>query len=111
MLCPNCHDEMKVIPAGISRKTGKAYRAFEVCEKLACKQLKEQSRYNVPPSSQNAPQSNFTINPHELEELRAQIGDLNVVIQNMRTAFADHESRIKKLEPVVNIDFPDGFLK
>lgn len=109
MLCPNCHDDMKVIPAGVSRNTGKAYRSFEVCEKMACKQLKEASRYNVPPSSQNTPIPQNLASQRELEELRVQIADLNLVIQKMRGAFADHEARISKLEPTDSI--PDDFFE
>ena len=131
MLCPNCSDEMRVVPAGVSKKTGKAYRAFEVCEKIACKQLKEASRYNVPPSSQNTPTPQNLASQREVEELRIQIGELNVTIAKMRTAFQNHEDRIKSLEtpistpsysnenntgipiiePKVNIEYPPGFLK
>lgn len=103
MLCPNCQGEMRVIPAGVSKKTGKAYRAFEVCETLACKALKEQSRYNVPPSYQNRTEVPNYGSQRELEELRIQIGELNQVIAKMRTAFANHEERIKTLE-TLNID-------
>jgi hypothetical protein len=128
---------MKMIPAGVSKKTGKAYRAFEVCEKPACKAIKEQSRYNVPPSTQNAPQSNF--NPIQ-NDLQIKIDELNQTIAKMRTAFMGMDERIKSLEtfalgankpafdlhgsshtdiPVIqatdgdkiNIEFPEGFLK
>lgn len=122
---------MRVVPAGVSKKTGKAYRAFEVCEKIACKQLKEASRYNVPPSSQNTPTPQNLASQREVEELRIQIGELNVTIAKMRTAFQNHEDRIKSLEtpistpsysnenntgipiiePKVNIEYPPGFLK
>lgn len=100
---------MKIVPAGVSRKTGKAYRAFSVCEKLACKALKEQGRYNVPPSSQHATAPQNTASQREVEELRIQIGELNVTIGKMRAAFADHEFRIAKLEPTDNI--PDDFFE
>lgn len=138
-LCSNCGGEQKVIPAGVSKKTGKAYRAFEVCEQPACKALKEQSRYNVPPSSLNAPQRSF--DPIQ-NDLQVKIDELNVTISRMRVAFQNHEDRIKALEtfalganktafdlhspsvshtdiPViqatdgdkVEIEFPEGFLK
>lgn len=132
MLCPNCNDEMRIVPAGVSKKTGKAYRAFEVCEKLACKQLKEASRYNVPPSSQNTLIPQNLASQREVEELRIQIGELNQTIAKMRTAFASIDGRVRALEtpitvptysnenntgiPIiendkVKIDFPEGFLK
>ena len=118
---------MRVIPAGVSKKTGKPYRAFEICEKIACKQLKEASRYNVPPSSQNASQGQFNPLQPVVDDLQKKVDALNQVIANMRTAYASLDSRIKKLEikdeidipvvepkttvPGIDITFPEGFLK
>lgn len=98
MQCPTCGDPMKVIPAGVSKKTGRAYRSFEICEKPSCKAVKEQSKYNVPPSAQNVPQSNFTTSQAILDDLQIKVDGLNQVIANMRTAFQNHENRIKTLE-------------
>lgn len=109
-LCPNCNDNMRVIPAGVSKKTGKAYQAFEVCEKLACKQLKEASRYNVPPSSQNAQQSNFNPLQATVDDLQRKVDEQNLTIQKMRDAFANHEFRIAKLEPKES-EVPDDFFE
>ena len=36
MLCPMCQVEMKLVPAGISKTSGKAYKAFYSCPE--CKQ-------------------------------------------------------------------------
>ena len=36
--CPDCGNAMKTIPAGISKKSGKKYEAFDICEK--CKPRK-----------------------------------------------------------------------
>lgn len=85
----------------------------------------------TPPSAQNTPIPQNTASQREIEELRVQIGELNVTIAKMRTAFQNHEDRIKSLEtpistpsysnenntgipiiePKVNIEYPPGFLK
>jgi hypothetical protein len=36
MLCPACGSEIKEVPAGISKKTGKPYDAFQVCSNKLC---------------------------------------------------------------------------
>lgn len=94
----------------------------------------------TPPSAQNTPIPQNTASQREIEELRVQIGELNVTIAKMRTAFQNHDDRIKALEtfalganktafdlhsgshagiPVIGeksgdmpkIEFPEGFLK
>jgi ssDNA-binding Zn-finger/Zn-ribbon topoisomerase 1 len=35
--CPECGGEVKLIPAGVSKKTGKPYKAFYACKSPACK--------------------------------------------------------------------------
>lgn len=47
-ICHVCGNEKKVIPAGTSRKTGKDYQAFSVCEN--CNPAKKQNA----PAPQNA---------------------------------------------------------
>src|SRR3954462_13268514 len=37
MLCEIHNCEMKTIPAGVSKKTGKPYNSFEVCQIADCK--------------------------------------------------------------------------
>jgi hypothetical protein len=32
-LCPTCNSEMKLIPPGVSKSTGRPYSAFEACPK------------------------------------------------------------------------------
>ena len=32
MICPKCKQEMRQIPAGVSKKTGNPYKAFWVCD-------------------------------------------------------------------------------
>jgi hypothetical protein len=34
--CPKCGSDLKILPAGISKKTGKPYRAFTACTKWEC---------------------------------------------------------------------------
>jgi UDP-N-acetylmuramate-alanine ligase len=37
MSCPVCGSEIKSIPAGISKKSGKPYPAFQICSNDECK--------------------------------------------------------------------------
>jgi hypothetical protein len=37
MNCPNCGFTLKTIPAGVSKKTGKPYEAFQSCSNFQCK--------------------------------------------------------------------------
>ena len=34
--CKKCGSDFKTIPAGVSKNTGKAYNAFQVCSKQGC---------------------------------------------------------------------------
>ena len=36
MNCPICGNPIKSIPAGVSKKTGKPYKAFQVCSNNEC---------------------------------------------------------------------------
>ena len=36
MQCPKCQGDMKIIPAGVSKKTGKPYEAFYSCKTWEC---------------------------------------------------------------------------
>jgi hypothetical protein len=36
MLCPECGNIVKTVPAGISKRTGKPYNSFEVCSSQEC---------------------------------------------------------------------------
>ena len=37
MQCPMCQSEMKLIPPGTSKKTGKPYKGFYACQNQQCK--------------------------------------------------------------------------
>jgi hypothetical protein len=36
--CPVHHVPWKTVPAGVSKKTGKAYEAFQACPEMGCNQ-------------------------------------------------------------------------
>lgn len=95
MLCPTCQEEMRVIPAGVSKKTGKAYRAFEACDKQACKDIKAQNRPQAQYPAQNAPQLNFEANYEVLSE---KVATLEMAIANMRQWASKVEKRLQGLE-------------
>jgi hypothetical protein len=35
--CPKCQSEFKLVPAGVSKKSGKSYKAFYACQNSDCK--------------------------------------------------------------------------
>lgn len=72
MLCKNCgREEYKLVPAGISKKTGKAYDAFYSC--WGCKHT---ARVNDQQSSGNVVQSNLGGNNDTLEKMREWAGTI-----------------------------------
>lgn len=51
--CPQCQGEMKLVPAGVSKRTGKPYDAFYGCKTYGCK-----GTIKIPSGTQqDAPQS------------------------------------------------------
>lgn len=84
MICPTCNDPMRVVPAGVSRKTGKPYRSFEACDKPACKDAKR-SNYNSTSSVQT------TFAPDKITALEETIAKI-------RIAYADLDKRLKAVE-------------
>lgn len=56
MLCPTCNSAIKIIPAGISKKTGKPYNSFQACSNRECSYVVG-ATYQQPVAPQNAPQA------------------------------------------------------
>lgn len=55
--CPRCGGETKIVPAGISKKTGKPYKAFYSCKVWECGGTARFQNY-----AQNSPQNENTHN-------------------------------------------------
>ena len=36
MICPACGGDIKEVPAGVSKRTGKSYEAFQICSNPVC---------------------------------------------------------------------------
>ncbi len=56
MNCPKCSSELKEVPAGVSKKTGKPYNAFIACSNRDCKyteNIKAQARPIPQPSEKD----------------------------------------------------------
>lgn len=98
MQCPTCQDEMRQIPAGVSKKTGKPYRAFWACDKQACKDAKAQNRTNTPFQTQNAPTPQFNPDYKALEE---KVATLEMALANMRVWASKVEKRLSGVETIV----------
>jgi hypothetical protein len=57
-MCPKCGGEMKVVPAGTSKKTGKPYAAFYSCKTWECggtAKMFDESTQNSTPASTARP--------------------------------------------------------
>lgn len=52
-ICDNCGKQKTIVPAGTSKKTGKAYKEFQVCND--CKPYKPQPKQENGSQSQNSP--------------------------------------------------------
>ena len=51
MDCPNCNQDMKLIPAGVSKTSGKPYKAFYSCPDCKATQNAEEKKAYLPPAS------------------------------------------------------------
>ena len=51
--CPVHNEIWKIIPAGISKKTGKSYNAFTVCPIRDCTERPEETTLDAPPTRQH----------------------------------------------------------
>lgn len=87
--CPVCGSELKTIPAGISKKTGKPYQSFTTCPK-GCKT----SWNNSSPQTQNSPavnqnaQDGSLILAEEISQLRTEInGRLDKLAEYLKSKF------------------------
>ena len=55
MVCNKCNNEMKLIPAGVSKKTGNSYAAFFACEVCNPRRPAPQSPIQTPPPNLDSP--------------------------------------------------------
>ncbi len=98
MQCPTCQDEMRQIPAGVSKKTNKPYRAFWACDKQACKDAKAKNSTNTPFQPQNAPTAQFNPDYKALEE---KVATLEMALANMRVWASKVEKRLSGAETLL----------
>jgi hypothetical protein len=71
--CKVCGSEMRLVPAGVSKSTGKAYQAFESCPNR-CKQPRE--------GGNGSGDVAFKIMSDEFISLKQKIDELIVEIRN-----------------------------
>ena len=84
--CPKCDGQTKIVPAGISKKTGRPYDSFFSCLDRECGGTMK---------IQNAPRPN-DVNPSVL--LMDEIKRIDTRIDNASKQFVELEIRLKKLE-------------
>ena len=47
--CPKCFSEIRTVPAGVSKNTGRPYHAFQACSNRACDYKPFKRPANFPP--------------------------------------------------------------
>ena len=57
MQCPQCQSDIKTIPAGVSKKNGKPYNAFQACSNRNCDFVPCREIFQPPSLTQNVPQA------------------------------------------------------
>ena len=60
--CPKCGEDMKIVPAGISKKTGNPYNAFLSCKNYGCGTTVELDS-NEAPGSNSSPYGDYKKQP------------------------------------------------
>lgn len=73
MQCKVCNSEMKTIPAGVSKKTGNPYNAFEACPN---KCVQPRAFNNSQPNRQSDGQVAFKIMSDEFVNLKLKVEEL-----------------------------------
>ena len=88
-ICNDCGKQKKLIPAGTSKRTGKPYKAFYVCE--VCP--KPQKPLNSPDSANfNAPEASNK----KFDELMSALGELSVQITDLSFKVDDVYRKLDK---------------
>lgn len=102
--CPKCQGPMKIIPAGISKKTGKPYDAFASCKNYGCGGTiklggKMQPGANFSPTSD----SSVVLNSGKANELR--------IVKQAILKSSIEGGVIKKLEGESDEEFLNRWIK
>jgi hypothetical protein len=74
MNCPECGSEIKTIPAGVSKNTGRAYGAFQACSNRECtwKPMRMQKPLETPPTTLRT-QSSSPMPTQKPQEINAEV--------------------------------------
>ena len=89
--CPKCNFAIKTVPAGISKRTGKPYQAFQACSNRDCNWKPLQKPQAIPQRPQ-------TTGPSQHEQVMKGLRDTYALCQNIEhQLFAIHE-RLEELQ-------------
>lgn len=84
--CTICNQEMKIIPAGVSKKTGKPYNAFEACPNKCPK-----ASYGAPGTPKTAPQTSLNNNPDVYDLLTTLVANTNTILKILNKEMPNEE--------------------
>lgn len=91
MKCPKCQSDTKVVPAGVSKKSGKAYPAFTTCTNRECDYTANTNIGNTSQSTsqtpQDVPQGGSILNQvvEVLEAIRSELERANDIAEEKIT--------------------------
>ena len=83
--CPLCKSNLKTIPAGTSKKSGKPYNSFTACENRECSYTK----------NSNAPVKNDT---HLLNDINLKLGKMSIMLEEVYNATTGKKSEDGRTE-------------
>ena len=75
--CPQCGSQIKTVPAGVSKKTGNPYNAFQACSNRNCNWKPLTKPANIPPSGKTGVPNQHQEVLNALRELYALQKDTN----------------------------------
>ena len=84
--CPLCKSNLKTIPAGTSKKSGKPYNSFTACENRECSYTKNS---NAPVKTAQSP---------ELTDINLKLGKLSLMIEEMYDSFKGKQPKSEDKE-------------
>jgi hypothetical protein len=94
--CPQCQGELKLVPAGISKKSGKPYDAFLSCKNYGCGATVKLSP-NTPPGSISEPTGAYRPTKETMGQRKEFQGVMDYKADNIRKAQEHKDSSMVHL--------------
>lgn len=84
MQCQSCNQPLKLIPAGVSRKTGKSYNSFYACINKCQQPFSQSPQTTGSPTTRENEQTGFQVLTEHIVALEAKVDSLvDLLKQNL----------------------------